>query len=135
MQKEHFQLLFAELRKTVVRVCCISTLACVCVSVCVRVQCQLICFSFQQVKHTCESSSCCFEEGSRDRGRGMCCSPPFFLQPFSSPVSRLFCLLSSHSHLLNCPCLLMLVCICLLLSLGQQPDELTKTPQVVPTCF
>ncbi len=105
VQKEHIKLLFAELWKTVC-FCCISMLVrvCVCVCACVRacvfvcvracVQCQLICFGFQQVKHTCESSSCCFEEPKqgkqRQRKRNVLLSP-FFLQPFSSPVSRLFC--------------------------------------------
>ncbi len=92
VQKEHIKLLFAELWKTVVCVCCISMLVCVCVSACV--QCQLICFGFHQVKHTCESSSCCFEEPKqgkqRQRKRNVLLSP-FFLQPFSSPVSCLFC--------------------------------------------
>lgn len=123
-------------------VCLLYQHAGMCVSLCVCVQCQLICFSFQQVKHTCESSSCCFEEpeqGKRRQRKRNVLLTRFFLQPFSSPVSCLFCLLSSHSHLffpnsLNYLCLLVLVCICLLLSLGQHYRWANKDARSTTSC-
>jgi len=114
------KLLFAELLKNS-GVCLLHQHAGVCV--CARAKSA---YSFQQVKHTCESSSCCFEEpeqGKQRRRKMNVLLTPFFLQPFSCIAFVVYFNLIHisffYSSLNYLSLKIVLVCICLLLSLRQ----------------